>query len=84
MVVKRRTLLSWAVGTLQEWFDGWTDASLDTNFMQYKIVHEEYTKRGLIFRLQNGPGNYEPDPEEVYEVIVKIKRLDRPRKKAKK
>jgi hypothetical protein len=75
MVVKRRTLLSWAVGTLQEWFEGWTDASLDTNFMQYKIVHEEYTKRGLIFRLQTGPGNTEPEPEEVYEIIVKVKRL---------
>lgn len=82
MVVKRRTLLSWAVGTLQEWFEGWTDASLDTDFMQYKIVHEEYTKRGLIFRLEGGYGA--PDPDGVYEVIVKVRRLDRPKKKEKK
>lgn len=75
MVVKRKTLLSWAVGTLQEWFEGWTDASLDTNFMQYKIVHHEYTKRGLIFGLRTGPGNPEPEPEELYEIIVKVKRI---------
>jgi hypothetical protein len=73
MKVKRKTLMNWAVGTLQEWFEGWTDASLDTGFMQYKIVHEEYTKRGLIFRLQGGPG--EPDPEGVYEITVKVRKL---------
>ena len=71
--VKRKTLHSWAVGTLQEWFEGWTDASLDTGFMQYKIIHGEYTKRGLIFRLQGGPGV--PDPEGLYEVTVKVKKL---------
>ena len=71
--VKRKTLHSWAVGTLQEWLEGWTDASLDTGFMQYKICHDEYTKRGLIFHLEGGPGV--PDPEGVYEVIVKVKRL---------
>lgn len=52
----RKQLQSWAVGTLQEWFEGWTDPTLGTEFMQWKICHEEYTDEGLIFSLQGGRG----------------------------
>lgn len=68
----RKLLQSWAVGTLQEWFEGWTDASLGTGFMQWKIVPIEYTDTGMKFTLIGGPGT--PDPEGEYEVVVKVKR----------
>lgn len=69
----RKQLLDWAVGTLQEWFEGWTDASLGTGFMQWKIEPTEYTDKGMKFKLAGGPGT--PDPEGEYEVIIKLKRL---------
>jgi hypothetical protein len=68
-----KELHEWAVGTLQEWFEGWTDKTVGTEFMQWKIVQEEYTDNGLIFSLMGGMGT--PNPEGRYEVKIKLKRL---------
>jgi hypothetical protein len=69
-------LQDWAIGTLQEWFQGYTDASLDTSFMQFKIVvvdNELDKGKGFVFAVREGP-QFFPDGE-LYEVRVKVKKL---------
>lgn len=75
-VINEETLRDWAIGTLQEWFQGYTDASLDTGFMQFKIVvvEDELKKgHGFVFTLREGP--YYQDDGELYECRVKVKKL---------
>lgn len=74
--INEETLRDWAIGTLQEWFQGYTDASVDTAFMQFKIVvvdNENKKGNGFIFSVREGP-YFAPDGE-LYEVRVKVKKL---------
>ena len=73
----RKELESWAVGTLQEWFRGWTDSQVGTDMMQFKLVPTEYTDTGMRFKLEGGLGV--PNPEGEYEVFVKVKRFKEPK-----
>lgn len=71
--ISKEQLQDWAIGTLQEWFQGYTDSSVDTGFMQYKIVAVKDTPKGFVFAVREGPF-FAPDGE-LYEVKVKVKRL---------
>lgn len=75
-LVGLETLRDWAIGTLQEWFQGYTDSSLETGFMQFKIVvvdNEIKKGNGFIFTVREGPFFHEDG--ELYECRVKVKKL---------
>lgn len=77
-VIDEKTLRDWAIGTLQEWFQGYTDASVDTGFMQFKIVvvdNELDKGHGFVFSLREGP--YFHEEGELYECRVKVKKVKR-------
>jgi len=74
-LLKRKTLQDWAVGTLAEWFQGYTDASVDTDFMQYKLVIiDDNVKNGFLFEVREGPYFSGDIPPELYVATVKVRK----------
>lgn len=68
--MKLRVLKDYAVGTLQQWFNGYTE--IQNNTMN-RIIVRRYIKNGVVFEVREGPEFISND--SLYVATVKVKRL---------
>lgn len=72
--MKLRPLKDYAVGTLQQWFNGYTEIeNRDGINTMDKIVIRRYTKDGVVFEVREGPEFLAND--SLFVATVKVKRL---------
>lgn len=75
--MKLKALQSYAVGTLQEWFSGYTEIHNGT--MDKIVVRKYLWNKGIVFEVREGP-EFLPN-DSLFIATVKVKRLGKRHKK---